>query len=606
MNSPNPGFGTNNSQNKKISGEIQLSKINSSHQNLYDTYVAPSAQAGKLEAAERILLLLLQSKTLLPEVYRDLARLERQRNRSIQAKILQKTWLELEASSEELLWQQATEAQSLNLDQIALDRLNKLLILNPHHTQALEQTALHYLHAEKWADALELLERRIEIQPCKHLYYALGSFAALEQSQSIIAATMAQFCLDSTFLDSNDSLDDKDSILALGISLAVLARLEQDKGLEAQALEHGQEALRLARGNWPVDRIVVNVYLDQLKLDEVDGCLETAIKDDPNSKILHIQRAELFWHKDILWQGFIEYEWRYKLPQSFANSTHNSLSRYNGGQSNEPVNIYCDGRLGDTFLFVRYACWMKDQFGLMPILYVQRPLISLLHSNLAPDIPIKDLQDFKSVNKGSYLPLLSAPAIFGTPKEHPGLKQSYLKADPTILEYWRQLVQLQPGELLIGINWHGSALLALSERHVSDIPLRLFAPIADLPNVRLISLQKGTGSHELKNCEFKHKFVECQAAISKEIRLEHIAAIISLCNIIVADDSGPAHLAGCLGKKSLVLLSERCNWRWASPSSESAWYPSTKLLRCQSNQNWQTITEDAAKLIASDYSLNTA
>ena len=600
------GFGRKISEGKNLTKKPQPSRISSSHQNLYDKYVAPLAQADNLEAAEHILLLLSQSKTPLPEIYRDLAQLERQRNRHIQAKHFQKIWLELETSNEDLLWQQASEAQSLNLDQIALDRLNKLLMLNPHHTQALEQTALQHLHAEKWADALALLERRIDIQPCKVLYYALCSFAALEQFQLIIAASLAQHCFDNICLDTNDALDYEDSSLALGISLAVLSRLDQDKGLETQALEHAKEALKLARNHWPIERILIKVYLFQHKLAEASYCIETAIEHEPNSTILHLQRAELLWHKGFLWQGFIEYEWRNKLPQSHGDSRKNFLPGHNAFQDNERISLYCDGRLGDTFLFLRYACWMKEQAGLAPILFVQRPALTLLRSNLSPDIPVEDFQEFKFNSKGRCIPLLSAPALFGTPQEHPGLKRSFLKADPAILDYWLQLIQLKPGEHLIGINWHGSALHALSERHVSDIPLRFFAPIAELPNVRLISLQRGTGSHELKDCIFFNKFVACQPAISKEIRLEHIAALISLCDLIVTDDSGPAHLAGCLGIKSLVLLPERCNWRWASLSSESSWYPSAKLLRCQSGQNWQMLIEQASQLIASNLSLNHA
>jgi len=600
------GFGIGRASRGKSSvSSAHINGKNQSHRKIYNLHVKPLALIGKLKEAEPILLLLVQAQTTLAEVYRDLAQLELQRNNPKQAKEFQNHWLELDSSSAEILCQQAQDAQLLQRNDLALDRYLKLLLLNPLHTSALEESALLQLKNERWTEALALLNRRMELPKFENLYFSLAAFASVEINNAVTAASFAQSCLDNSNINPYIHNDDSNDLLANAISLAVLSRLDQEKGLENQALEHGQQALQLAGGQWPVDRILTKVYLAQQKLFDVSLTLEPAIRHEPNSVILHLQKAELLWHKgEEIWQGFEEFEWRNKLPKSIGNELVNDLPRFSCTQTDEPIALYCDGRMGDTFLFLRYAFWMKNVHNLRTILYVQQPLIKLLRHNLSPCIPVKNLQERHLQTKGSYLPLLSAPAIFGTFKEHPELNSACIKADPTLMAHWRELLEIQPGEKLIGINWHGSALLALSERHVSDIPLRLFSPLTELTGVKFVALQRGTGSHELKNCDFQTKFVACQKNVSNEIRLEHIAAIISLCDWIVADDSGPAHLAGCLGVPSFVLLPERCNWRWASLSNTSPWYPNTRLLRCKPGQGWQLLIEQAKQLIASELKLN--
>ena len=61
---------------------------------------------------------------------------------------------------------------------------------------------------------------------------------------------------------------------------------------------------------------------------------------------------------------------------------------------------------------------------------------------------------------------------------------------------------------------------------------------------------KRNGKKQLEECSFKQHFHEQQPRISKEDRLEHIAAIIANCDAVICDDSGPAHLASNLGKQS--------------------------------------------------------
>jgi hypothetical protein len=74
----------------------------------------------------------------------------------------------------------------------------------------------------------------------------------------------------------------------------------------------------------------------------------------------------------------------------------------------------------------------------------------------------------------------------------------YVFADPSLVAHWRQEV-LGQGDYKIGIAWQGNP--AHRDDLKRSIPLRHFARLAQVPGVRLISLQKGHGTEQLRALE---------------------------------------------------------------------------------------------------------
>jgi hypothetical protein len=81
-------------------------------------------------------------------------------------------------------------------------------------------------------------------------------------------------------------------------------------------------------------------------------------------------------------------------------------------------------------------------------------------------------------------PLLGLPALLGTTLA----TVPYLAAEPERVEHWRRVLEPLPG-LRVGIVWHGNPRHPW-DRHRS-MPLAQLAPLAGVPGVRLVSLQKG-------------------------------------------------------------------------------------------------------------------
>src|SRR5262249_55629405 len=91
-------------------------------------------------------------------------------------------------------------------------------------------------------------------------------------------------------------------------------------------------------------------------------------------------------------------------------------------------------------------------------------------------------------------PLLSLPALFDTTRETIPAPVPYLSADPELQARWAEELGSVEG-FKVGIAWQGSRTYR-GDRSRS-IALRHFEPLARLPGVRLLSLQKGYGSEQL-------------------------------------------------------------------------------------------------------------
>jgi len=563
-----------------------------SHRQLYATQVAPLAALDRLEAAEPILRLLLQARSQLPEVYRDLAELERRRGCLADAHHWHSIWLSLPADNPEHLWQQASAAEQQGSIDLALERYFQLLKLDPQHLGALERAVALQLRSGLWAKALPLLQHLLEQRPDHPSHLADAAFCALMLRKSTQAEGYARRCLDASHSSSVTSSELRQ---AQAVCWAVQARLIQHGGDEIAALQLGERARAEASGPWPISCILAPLYLNQHLLPKASDLIEEALQLQPESAELHILKADLCLLSGDLQRGFQELQWR--CTKAIHGHQH-TFPQWQDHQSEGPIALLAESSLGDTLLFSRYASWIQTQTQREVLLYVQPPLLDLLRCSLQPLVSVLPHGQLAAQRQGCLLPMLSAPAQFGTCQEHGELTKPHLRADPELVVSWKQQLDCHEDELLIGINWHGSALHALLEGHRSNIPLHLFKPLADLPGVRLVAFQKGIGSKQLDDCSFHERFINSQPMVSQELRLAHMAAVMQLCDWVVSDGSGPAHLAGNLGIPSLVLLPERPNWRWASTCEHSPWYPNSRLLRKQPGKGWSKLIEQVCQQIS--------
>jgi tetratricopeptide (TPR) repeat protein len=588
------GFGGASSASARAgaNASAQSAQSKSSQRQLYDTQISPLLEGGFEQKAEPLLRLLAQGTNPLPEVFRDLGVILEARGQSLDAEGWYRRWLNRLPKDASQRLAQAIKAEQLDMIELALERYLNVLELQEQHPEALRRASELLMACGRFVEAMPLLSIRLDTEAHSVELLQLASRCAIELGELTIAAGWAEQAL---ALQSD-----------LSVTKAIQARFLQQHRYESDALMAVEQALQLAQDtpDWTlVNRLLAPILLQQGQLERCEHMLDVALAAEPSRSELHQQRAELMLLQNRLHEGFQEHLWRHCSDQEAtvtAPCPPLQLLTVTPSAS-RPLALACEGTLGDTLLFSRYAHWLKHSRGVDVCLYVQLPLLRLLSHSLGETIPVKPQYQLRHLPAEAHvLPLPSLPAVYGTCQEHPELASPHLHADPTLVSQWRQRLSLKPSERLLGLNWHGSPLQALEEHNPSDIPLEVLQPLAALPHVQLLSLQKGVGSEQLDICSFRSTFVAQQQEVNAEVRLEHIAALMALCDWIVTDDSGPAHLAGCLGVPTLVLLPSRCNWRWGANGSQHPWYPNTTLLRQQSGFGWEPLVQQACALIGED------
>ena len=148
--------------------------------------------------------------------------------------------------------------------------------------------------------------------------------------------------------------------------------------------------------------------------------------------------------------------------------------------------------------------------------------------------------------------LLSLPAILGTAAETVPADIPYVIPDERLVEQWRHELNAVVG-FRIGISWQGDRGYKLDK--LRSIPLREFMALAQVESVRLLSLQKGQGSEQLRELPGDFRVIDWTSRLDEEAGpFMDTAALMKGLDLIVTSDTANAHLAGALGVPVWVVL----------------------------------------------------
>ena len=102
------------------------------------------------------------------------------------------------------------------------------------------------------------------------------------------------------------------------------------------------------------------------------------------------------------------------------------------------------------------------------------------------------------------------------------------------------------------------------------------APLADVPGVSLVSLQRGFGTDQIADAGFP--IVDLGPEFAGADMLD-VAGVMTHLDLVVAAVTGLAHLAGATGRPTWLAMSHAVKWRWMLGREDSPWYPTMRLFR---------------------------
>ncbi len=482
-----------------------------------------------------------------------------------------------------------------------------------------DQRGLALLREGKAAEAVALLQQAVALEPKNAIYH--NNLACALDSQGKKPQALPEFAeavrLDAKYAEARHNLANvlrhvgrhsdaeaeyRNVLKFMPNSSEVsnhlgIALLNQAKNTEAEACF--RRSLRLKPDN-PDALNNLGVLHERLRrIDDAIACYQECLRLRPDRIETHKNLALAWLLRGDYPRGWAEYEWRWKSP---AQKRPYAQPWWDGRLlDGEPVLLFAEQGLGDTIQFVRYARMVKERGGTV-LVECPGELQQLFRRCPGVDRVIRQgepVPDF-----AYQLPFMSLPRVLCTTLETVPASVPYLSADPRLIEHWgRELAAVGhvsnvpgmnghvgnvPPQIRIGIAWQGSQRYA-GDGHRSA-PLGAFAPLAGVPGVQLISLQKGYGTEQLRE-------VSDWNVIDLGSRLNDFtdtAAVMKHLDLVVCVDTAVAHLAGALNVPVWVALCTASDWRWLERGDDSAWYPSVRLFRQSQWGNWSDVFERIA------------
>jgi tetratricopeptide (TPR) repeat protein len=366
--------------------------------------------------------------------------------------------------------------------------------------------------------------------------------------------------------------------ISLGGILAEQGRLAEAEACYREALHFQPEC----NATWCHLALILS---DQGKGAEAVAVHNRLVELEPDSPGPRLNRAFALLNQGWWEQAWADYEWRWRC--SGAKLPYKEPWWDGSPLAGRTVLLHADGALGDTILFARYAPLVKQRGGTV-FLACFKALLRLLASLRGVDRLLEDGAPMPAFD--CVVPLQNLPGIFCSTPDTVPADVPYLFADPALVEHWRR--ELPAGRAFrVGIAWQGAPRTGIFRNR--SFALAQFAPLAAVPGVQLISLQKGFGSEQVREVPFP--VLDLGPGLDEAAGpFMDTAAVMKNLDLVIAPDTSLLHLAGALGVPAWGVLPFAPYWYWMRDREDSPWYPSVRLFRQRTWGDWEDVFERMA------------
>lgn len=503
----------------------------------------------------------------------------------------------------------AEAAQALQDESAALRGFRLAMALQPDSLETLNNYA-NLLAVKNSPQALTLFRRLLRQNPAAPCFanYSAALLTAELPLDALLAARTA-LCLAPGSTQNlnnlaNAALEQRDYPRALD-GFARARRIEpssalawiNEGGLRLDLAEFsaGEALCRVALLLQPDDPMAYNnlangAYLAG-KLTLAGSLFRRALLIAPFDAQTHFNHAAVLLKQGRWQEGWREYEWRRRTPAALRRRAGFAPPDWPGGAlSGLTLLLSVEQGYGDAIQFSRFAPWLAER-GARILLRTDAPLVGLMRrlAGVAEVIGLEETIppfDF-------HLPLMSIPHFFDlAPAAIPNAP--YLSAEPSAVGRWRDRLARLPGRK-IGLVWAGDPRPSQRAAHLMDrrrsIALARLAPLAELPDETLISLQKGEAAAQ-RALPAAPPLIDWTAELTD---FHETAALVTALDLVITIDSAVAHLAGALGCPVWILSRFDGCWRWLDQGEHSIWYPSVALFRQPELGDWESVV---ARIVA--------
>jgi tetratricopeptide (TPR) repeat protein len=483
----------------------------------------------------------------------------------------------------------------------------RTLELNPNHPDAHSNLAGVFLSQGRTTEAAQLCRRALELNPVFPAAVCnLGSALQIQgQLDEAIAAYHTALAMRPDFAEAYTNLGT--ALLAQGnldeamealrralelkpdyvLTVRSMGNVFQAQGKPNEAIDCYRKALQLKPDFAEVYFNLGNTLKEQGRSAEALNSYDEAVRLNPDYIDARANRSLLLLQRGDFERGWVEYEYRWKTKKLIEREF--IQPRWDGSPlGKRSILLYTEQGFGDTFQFVRYAMLLKE-FNPEATLIVecQRPLVKLLANSPGIDQLIAEGDALPPFDVQS--PFLSLPRFLQTTAITIPTQVPYLFADSDLVAEWTEKLSAIRG-FRIGINWQGRT--GKGDHRKRDIPLELFASLATIPGVQLISLQRGTAQNDLASASGRLPVIDLGQLDTEHGAFMDTAAVMQNVDLVISSDTAVPHLAGALGIPIWVALPYVSDWRWLLDRSDCPWYSTMRLFRQKKIGDWESAFEE--------------
>jgi len=360
-----------------------------------------------------------------------------------------------------------------------------------------------------------------------------------------------------------------------------------------EALVAGRRAAALAPDDLHCHHNLGVLHYHRLELDAAIASGERAIALGADFAGGHFGIAEASLLRGDFARGWEEYEWRFKLANAPQLLPPTERPQWDGSPLGDgTLLLIADQGYGDVIQFARYIPWAAARCAKLAIA-CSGELHPVIEQQAGEGLLFDHWE--RAPEFRAYCPLSGLPRLAGTRLDTIPAEIPYVRADPAKSAVWAErLSGLVPrGYRRIGIVWAGRPTHH-NDRNRSTT-LATFAPLAEIPGIALVSLQKGAAQAQIGGYWGRAPLVN----LGPELRdFGDTMAVLECLERVVAVDTSVVHLAGAMGKAASVMLPYAPDWRWLLDRTDSPWYPTLRLFRQGPDRSWEAVVGAIVKEIS--------
>ncbi len=435
----------------------------------------------------------------------------------------------------------------------------QMLAADPRHAGALNNLGDILLRQDSVSEAAQCFEQALHIDP-RHAnaYYNLGNIhfgAGRFEEATRCHRAAAQW-------NPNQS----DVHINLGNALKA-------QGLLDEAIACYRHALGLSPHHPDAHNNLGLALVAQGQFAQAAACFQETLRMKPDHRMAQWNLSCLRLLQGDLAGAWTAHEHRWArpgvVPRSFAQP------RWDGSPlAGKKILVHAEQGLGDSIQFARYLQMVEERGGKV-LFECQAALIPLFHNLPGVDQLVVAGETLPPFDV--HIPLLSLPGIFGTSVTTIPAEIPYLHADPELVLKWEQVLSQDDSgraarrkftnthPLSVGLCWQGNPKFpGDAERSIS---LKYYEKIAQVPGLRLVSLQKeNAGTDQLAGWSGRVPILDLSGRLASFC---DTAAVMKNLDLVISSCTSVAHLAGALGVPVWTVLQFVPDWRWLLDRSDS-------------------------------------